>query len=67
MLRTLVLLRMRCGVFDTEVDEDVGGEDKVWTFKTVTINHRLKVISRAEINQLCRFQGLKTFLIIFLP
>lgn len=38
MLRTLVLLRMRWGVFDTEVDEDVGGEDKVWTFKTAAIS-----------------------------
>lgn len=33
MLRTLVLLRTRCGCF-TEVDVDGGIEDNVWTLKT---------------------------------
>lgn len=46
MLRTLVLLRTRCGALDTEVEEVVGGEDKVWTFKTAT--NRVKVISDVE-------------------
>lgn len=36
MLRTLVLFRTRCGVLDTEVEEVVGGEDKVWTFQADT-------------------------------
>lgn len=36
MLRTLVLLRMRCGCFDTEVEVGGGIEDSVWTLKTKT-------------------------------
>lgn len=61
MLRTLVLLRMRCGVFDTEAEEVVGGEDKVWTFKTVTFKHRFKVIFGSEITQFHKFPVLKPF------
>lgn len=33
MLRTLVLLRIRCGCFDTEVEVGAGMEDSVWTFE----------------------------------
>lgn len=40
MLRTLALLRMRCGCFDTEVEEEGGITDSVWTFKK--LNKRLK-------------------------
>lgn len=68
MLRTLVLFRTRCGVLDTEVEEDVGGEDKVWTFQADTFkqghgwfffqkwNHPSPDVSSAG-----------TFLMIFLP
>lgn len=31
MLRTFVLLRMRCGCFDTEVEVGGGIADSVWT------------------------------------
>lgn len=35
MLRTLVLLRMRCGCFEEEGEEEEAGmEESVWTFKT---------------------------------
>lgn len=50
MLRTLVLLRTRWGVLDTEVEELVGGEDKVWTFKT--FKNRVTVTFRSETTQL---------------
>lgn len=33
MLRTLVLLRIRWGCFDTEVEDEGGIADSVWTFK----------------------------------
>lgn len=33
MLRTLVLLRIRCGCFDTDVEVGAGMEDSVWTFE----------------------------------
>jgi len=33
MLKTLVLLRMRCGCLDTEVEEGGEVEDSVWTLK----------------------------------
>lgn len=33
MLKTLVLLRMRCGCFDTELEEEGGVEESVWTFE----------------------------------
>lgn len=42
MLRTLVLLRMRCGGFDTEVEVGGGIEDSVWTLKIKHIQY-LKV------------------------
>ena len=44
MLRTLVLFRIRCGCFDTEVEVGGGMEDSVWTLETKTFS---------------RFQGLK--------
>lgn len=37
MLRTLVLLRMRCGCFDTEVEVGGGMEDSVWTLETKNV------------------------------
>lgn len=36
MLKTLVLLRMRCGCLDTEVELRGGTADSVWTLKKTT-------------------------------
>lgn len=33
MLRTFVLLRVRCGCFDTDVEDEGGVEDSVWTLE----------------------------------
>lgn len=56
MLRTLALLRMRCGCFDTEVEEEGGIADSVWTFKKEK-NQDLKV---------CRFFWRQIFILILL-
>lgn len=37
MLKTLVLLRMRCGCFDSEGGEGEGSEDSVLTYKDTNI------------------------------
>lgn len=65
MLRTLVLLRTRWGVLDTELEEEVGGEDKVWTFKTVIKQVQGQFQKWKHSTPYVSSAG--TFLMIFLP
>lgn len=45
MLRTLVLLRMRCGCFDTEEEVGGGTEDNVWTLEKQESKKHVKILN----------------------